>query len=205
MSRRDVVSSLLRSTARSAAATLKGSQLASNVRNALSQLSVGRVVIPDPALTRAVARVPDVAAATVHSTQGRMRFHLSFEDGSQLVMALMPAGAMFAPGGAKELSFAVEPREAVSDLRSHDVVSAIAGEIARALWRPALMRAKHSDHGAFVASDNGRLVVDLRTVPEVRWALSQRLPKAVIEALRPRGIEAHDGRLLVLIAIDRIG
>ena len=58
MSRRDVVSSLLRSTARSAAATsLKGTQLASALRNALSQLSVGRVVIPDPALTRAVARV----------------------------------------------------------------------------------------------------------------------------------------------------
>ena len=205
MSKLDVVSSILRSSARSAAASLSGTQLGAALRRALSEMSPGRVAVGDDQLTRAVARVHGVAAATVSSANGRMRFHLGFDDGSQLLMSLVPSGMAFAPGGAKELFFTVEPPEAAQDHRSHDVLAAVASEVAKILWRAVLLRAPQSDHGAFVTADSDRLVVDLRTVPQVRWALSQRLPKALIEALRPRALEAHDGKLTVLLALDRIG
>jgi hypothetical protein len=205
MSKLDVVSSLLRSSARSAAARVSNTQLGTALRRTLSELAPGRLAIRDDQLTRAVAQVHGVSAATVSSSHGRMRFHLSFDDASQLLMSLVPCGMAFAPAGAKELFFAIEPPEAARDHRSRDVVSAIAGEIARALWKPVLARAPQSEHGAFVTADNDRLVVDLRTVPEVRWALAQRMPRLVIEALRPRALEAYDGRVMLQLAFDRLG
>jgi hypothetical protein len=205
MSKLDVVSSLLRSSARSAAARMSTTQLGTALRRAMHDMAPGRIVIRDDQLTRAVAQVNGVAAATVSSAHGRMRFHLSFDDASQLLMALVPCGMAFAPAGAKELFFTVEPAEAARDHRSRDVVSAVAGEIARALWRPVLTRAPRSEHGAFVTSDSERVIVDLRTVPEVRWALAQRLPKLMIEALRPRALLASDGGVTVQLAFDRLG
>jgi hypothetical protein len=203
MGRIDVVSSLLRSTARSAASSLRSTQFAGALRRALSELAIGRVVVRDDQLTRAVGRVPGVAAATVSCAHSRVRIDLSFEDGTQLLMALRPAGVAFAPGGAKELSFLVEPPQCAQDLRSRDVLAAIAAEIARSLWRPILARAPHSEHSALVTADDAHLFVDLRSVPEVRWAQSQRLLASVIEALRPRTIDAEPGRLTLMLALDR--
>jgi hypothetical protein len=203
MSKIDVFSSLLRSTARGAAASLRSTQLAGALRRALSELAIGRVVVRDDQLTRAVGRVPGVAAATVSCAHSRVRVDLSFEDGSQLLMTLRPAGVTFAPGGAKELSFLVEPPEGAQDLRSRDVLGAIAAEIARSLWRPVLARAPRSEHAALVTADGGQLFVDLRSVPEVRWAQSQRLLASVIEALRPRTIDAEPGKLTLTLALDR--
>jgi hypothetical protein len=194
---------LLRSTARGAAASLRSTQLAGAVRRALSELAIGRVVVRDDQLTRAVGHVPGVAAATVSCVHSRVRVDLSFEDGSQLLMTLRPAGITFAPGGAKELSFLVEPPEGAQDLRSRDVLGAIAAEIARSLWRPVLARAPRSEHTALVTADGGQLFVDLRSVPEVRWAQSQRLLASVIEALRPRTIDAEPGKLTLTLALDR--
>jgi hypothetical protein len=201
-SRSDVFKSLLRSTARVAVERVKQLKVAADVQRVLSEASLSRAAIPDAQLTAAVARVPHVAAATVSVGHDRMRVDVSFEDGKQLLMALWPDGMAFAPGGAKELAFRVEPEQAASQPGCLDVLSAIAGEIARTLWRPALARAPRSDHGAFVSQDGGRLIVDLRSVPEVRWALRQRLPALMIEAIRARGLEIRDGRLLLALAIE---
>ena len=200
----DLVSSLLRSTARSAASSLKNTPLAGALRRMLAQVSVGRVIVSDRQLTRAVAHVPGVAAATVSCTQGRLRIDVSFEQGAPLQMALVPAGVAFAPGGAKELSFRAEPPESAHDLRSRDVLAALAGEIARGLWRPVLGRAERSDQGAYVTADGAQLSVDLRSVPEVRWAMSQRVPAAIIEALKPRALAVHAGRLLLSLSLERL-
>jgi hypothetical protein len=204
MSGIDVVSSLLRSTARSAAASLRRTQLAGALRRALSELSIGRIVVRDDQLTRAVGHVAGVAAATVSCAHSRVRVDLSFDDGSALLMALRPSGIAFAPGGAKELSFLVEPPQCAQDLRSRDVLAAIAAEIARSLWRPVLARAPRSELSALVTADDGQLFVDLRSVPEVRWAQSQRLLASVIEALRPRSLDAEPGRLTLMLALDRL-
>ena len=82
------------------------------------------------------------------------------------------------------------------------MLAAIAAEIARSLWRPVLARAPRSDHAALVTADGGQLFVDLRSVPEVRWAQSQRLPKRD-RSPAPAQIDAEpDGRTLTL-ALDR--
>jgi len=201
-SRVDVVKSLLRSTARSAVAQVKRLPLAAAVQRALSHAALGRAAISDAQLTAAVARVAHVAAATVSVVHDRLRVDVSLDNGKQLLMALWPDGVAFAPSGAKELAFRVEPATAASHPASREVVGAIAGEIARALWRPALARAPRSEHGAFVSDSDGRLIVDLRSVPEVRWAMRQRLPAVLIEAIRARAIELHDGQLVLALAIE---
>jgi hypothetical protein len=178
------------------------SKVTTSVQRALSEVSLSRTAIPDAQLTAAVARVPRVAAATVSVGQDRMRVDVGFEDGKQLLMAVRPDGMVFAPGGAKEIAFRVEPDQAAADPGTRDVLSAIAGEIARTLWRPALARAPRSDHGAFVSHEAGRLIVDLRSVPEVRWALRQRLPALLIEAIRARDLSVGDGRLVLTLAIE---
>jgi hypothetical protein len=200
----DVVTSLLRSAARSAASRLTSSSLIETARNALQELTLGRSAIGDAQLTRSVTRLPHVAAATVSCGQSRLRIDLSFADGSVLLMALKPAAIAFAPGGAKEIGFAVEPGAAAHDFRAHDVVSAIAGEIARGLWRPALAGAPASEHRAFVSAEGELLVVDLRSVPEVRWALQQGLRTAIIEAIKPRSLLASDGQLVLALSISRL-
>jgi hypothetical protein len=204
LSQLDVLKSLLRSSARSASAGLRSLPLAVTVQRLLSEAALGRATISDAQLTAAVARVPQVTAATVSSGHDRLRVDASFDDGRQLALALIPAGIAFAPGGAKEISFAVEPSEAALDPRSREVLAAIAGEIARSLWRAVLGRAPRSEQGGTVSYEDGHLVVDLRSVPEVRWAANQRLPAAVIEAIRPRAIEIHEGRLTLVLALDRL-
>lgn len=204
MNQLDVFKSLVRSSARAAQASLRKFNLPPAVQRMLAESGFGRIVISDARLTAAVTRVQDVAAATVSAGQQLLRVDLGFEDGKQLAMSLRPAGLVFAPGGAKELAFRVEPSNAALDLRTQEVVAAIAGEIARALWRPALMRAPHSEPGATsVHRHDDTLVVDLRTVPEVRWALRQRLPGLMIEAIKPRALVIDAGRITVKLAFDR--
>jgi hypothetical protein len=204
MSQLDVLKSLLRSGARSAQSSLRSLPLAIAVQRAVSELGFHRLTIGDAGLTRAVTHVPEVAAVTVSSGQGRLRIDASFEDGSRLAFALLPAGMAFAPGGAKELSFTIEPASAARDPRSGELVAAVAGEIARNLWRAALSRAPRSDQGASVSCHEDTLVVDLRSVPEVRWALRQRLPALLIEAIKPRSLEIDNGRMLLTLALDRL-
>ncbi len=205
MSRLDVLKSLLRSTARSAGAGVRGLPLSTALQRVLSEVSPVRIAIGDAQLTRAVARLPGMVAATVSSGRGKLRVDASFDDGKRLAMTLAPAGMAFAPGGAKELSFAVEPEQSALEPRGQEVMAAIATEIARGLWRTALARAPRSEPGSVVVSrEHATLFVDLRGVPEVRWALRQRLPAALIEALHPRALEIREGRLVLTLALDRV-
>lgn len=201
-SRTDVLKSLLRSTARSAVSAVKELPLTTTVQRAVQEAHFKRAAVSDAQLSAAVARVPHVAAATVSIGDGRVRVDAGFDDGKQLLMAVHPDGIAFAPGGAKELAFRVDPPAAASRPGALDVVAAIAGEIARALWRPALSRAPRGGHGGYVSDLGGRLIVDLRSVPEVRWALRQRIPALLVEAIRARSLEIRDGRLIVTIAIE---
>lgn len=201
MSSLDVITSLLRSAGRTVASQFARAPLARITRDRLRDLSFGRAAIADDDLTRAVMRVADVAAATVRCAQGRMRVDIGFGNDSQLLMTIIPDKITFAPGGAKELRFAVEPASASRDPRARDVVAALAGEIARALWRPALAGAPASEHAAFVNVEGERLVADLRSVPEVRWATQQALRAAIVEAIEPRAIGVELGHLELPLSI----
>ncbi|HEX4352631.1 MAG TPA: hypothetical protein VHZ95_06955, partial [Polyangiales bacterium] len=96
----------------------------------------------------------------------------------------------------KEWSLRCEPERAVYDPRCADIVAALASEVARKLWGPFL-RGRNVPPGrsAIAHRDGTVLVVDLRSVPEVRSALTQPLMAAAIEAFGLRSIEAEDGGL----------
>ncbi|HEX2678596.1 MAG TPA: hypothetical protein VHM19_18215 [Polyangiales bacterium] len=193
MSRRDVVKSLLRSAAVGAGEQLAALGVTSSLKRTLSSLASGRMFIPDARLTAAVARVPEVVAATVTTRDGSMRIDLSFRDSPPLVMGFAPLSVTFATHGAKEWSVRVEPPAAALDPRCGDVLTALAGEVARSLWGPFLRREPPRGRLAFAHREHDVLIVDLRTLPEVRAALSQRLYATGIDALALQDIVAADG------------
>jgi hypothetical protein len=197
MSRLDIAKSLLRSVAEGAGSQL--SRLRSGpLREWISRLTLRRMLLPDSQLTAAVARVPDVAAATVSTRDGQLRVDVGFRDGSSLLVHLTPLSAAFAPRGAKEWSLRAEPESAAQDVRCADIVVAIAGEVAHALWGPFLRGRGVKGRGAFAHREGSVLVVDFRNLPEVRSALGQPLLAAAIEAFGLRGVEASEGGLRLL-------
>jgi len=204
MSRLDLVASLLRSSARGAAARLRELPAASALSRLLHDAALGRTLLPSSQLTAAVARALDARAATVSAGEDSLRVDVALADGAHLAVRLRLAGVVFAAGGAKELAFEVDPPEIGKTPGCREVVAAIAAELARALWKPALVRAPETGPAGFVALEDGRLVVDLRSVPEVRWALRQRLPATIIELLRPRAVAITPQGLELQIALDAL-
>jgi hypothetical protein len=194
MSRLDVVRSLVRSAA-STAGTQFGRVRAISLRLSLSALAQRRLLLPDSKLTAAVARVPEVSAATVSSRSGRLHVDVSFRDGSDLLVHLTPLRVAFAPRGAKEWSVQVEPEQAAYDPRCSDIVAALATEVAHTLWGPFLRGREIPGRRAVPHRDGSTLVVDLRSIPEVRSALGQPLLAAVIESFGLRSIEVSVGGL----------
>jgi hypothetical protein len=190
----DVMKSLVRSAATSAGG-LGRVWAHAPLRKRLSELIQRRLVLPDSQLTAAVARVPEVSAATVSSRSGQLRVDASFQDGTNLLVHLISLSTAFAPRGAKEWSVRAEPESAAYDVRCGDIVAALATEVARRLWGPFLRGRAVRGRSAFAHRDGDVLVVDLRTVPEVRSALGQPLLAAGIEAFSLRSIEVADGGL----------
>ena len=206
MARLDFLKSLARSAARSASDRLGASDLAEILRRRLGALSLLQTTLDDAQLTRAVGRSAGVAAATVQIDSGRLRVQVTDDAGRDTSMTLRPGNVSFAPHGAKEVSFAVEPPELADGALAVDIVGAIAAEVARTLWGPFLAGARRSSarrhtHSAFVHRAGATLTADLRTVPEVRAILSQRLPAALLDALRLEGLQATPGVLRLQLGL----
>jgi hypothetical protein len=195
MSRRDVVKSLLRSAATSASTRIAKSGAAESVRKAVEKVTSGRLFVPDAKLTAAVARVPMVTAATVSTRDGRMRVDLGFHDGPPLAISVWSEHVTFASHGAKEWCVRIDPPAAALDTRCVDVLTALAGEVARALWGPLLRERNSRSHTAFAHREHDRLIIDLRSLPEVRAALGQRVSAAGIDAFALQDIVADTGGL----------
>lgn len=202
MSRIDVLKSILRSTALAAADKVKSAPVAQTARELIEQAGSLRTRITEAALTAAVARAANATAATVRAQQGRLLIDASFDDSDKpLQVAIWPASFSFAPLGAKEIAFGVEPIEALRDPRAQDVCAAIATEIAHAIWRSVLGPVPPGDSTAFVSCEGDHLVADLRSVPAVRRSQAKKLVMTFIEALRPQRIEVDGGELRVLMKL----
>jgi hypothetical protein len=201
MSRTDVMKSLVRSAASGASVQL--GRVAS-LRKQLAAFMQRRLMLADSKLTAAVARAPDVTAATVTSRGGQLRVDASFRDGSSLLVHLTSLKTTFAPRGVKEWSMRTDPEDAAYDPRCADIVAALAGEVARTLWGPFLRRRGATGRPALAHRDGTMLVVDLRTVPEVRSALGQPLLAAGIEAFGLRSIDVYEGGLQLVPNVGAI-
>ncbi len=203
MSRFDILKSYIRAGAERAGKRLEKVGPVAAARRFARELREQRTVIDDRVLTRSVAHVPGVSAASVSSQTGALHIDVSFDDGRHLNCALSPVSTRFAPRGAKEVVWRVAPASAMRHPGLRDVVSAIAGVIAHHLWAVVLGR-EHPDDvsGAIVDRDGDEcLRIDLRTVPAVRSAMRQRTGAMVTEVLELRGIEANDGALTLSVKL----
>lgn len=201
MSRFDVLKSLVRSAARASGERLSKVGRVEDFRKVLSDLRGRRIAITEVMMTRAINHgVRGVEAATVSLREGRARIDLAYEDAEPLGFALICDEARFAPRGAKEVIFAIEPSELVGDRRVREVVGAVAAGIARALWGPMMGPAVDGEE-AFVEREGARLRADLRSVPAVR-ALLEGSPLAMaLEILAIERFVIEDRALRVVIAL----
>jgi hypothetical protein len=202
----DLLRSLVRAGAEGAGQGLRRLTGADSLRRALEDVRNKRAVLGDDALTAALAHAPGVQAASATVRQDALELDASFRDGSHVQFRLVPLGARFAPRGAKEVLFRVEPQELARDRRVSDLVSAVAGALAHAVWVALLPHPGSDVSGAIVERDGeDSLRVDLRTVPSVR-RMSTRGPRGTLfEAIEVKGLHAEPGRLGIEIRLPELG
>ncbi len=206
MSRFDRFRSLVRGGADRARNAIMGDGLRELI-DTVKNVGRGRIPLPDAALTAASARAPGVDMTTVVARDGAFRVAASYEDGTDLAIEVRIAAIQFAPGGAKEVTFAVTPAEALRDGRASDQVSAIACALVDALWTAALAAGGRPASTAILDRDGpGRLRIDLRTVDSVRELTQGQSPMAmVMDAIGLERVDIGvDGAELVL-ALPTIG
>ena len=202
MSRIDVMKSLLRSALQSTTEQLKRLNLPEPMRRALTDALARSLTLREARLTAAVGRLPALYAATVCVKPGTIKIDASLNDGSELKACLVPLGIAFAPGGAKDLSFRVQPPEAAAERAVCDAVGAIAAELAQAIWGPLLaLNRGDGEAWAFVEREGDILRADLRTVPAVRAAMARSPIAMVMEALIANALVAEHGQLRVTLSL----
>ncbi len=201
MSRLDVFKSLVRSAAKAGANQVKKLGPVRNARRAIAELRARRATLTEGALSSAIVNgAPGVRAATVSLQDGRLIADVGFDDGETLVLSIVPEQARFAPRGAKEVIFAVEPPESIGSSRARDIVGAVAAAIARTLWGP-ILGARRPDEHALVELEGARMRTDLRTVPAVRSTLEGSALGVALEVISIEKFEIEERTLRIVIAL----
>ena len=193
-SRFDVLRSLVRGATRSASRRVRNLGPVTNARRVLAELKAMRATLTEGALSSAVAQAEGVEGATVRITGGRVLVDVDWTDGEHTAVAIWPERARFAPRGAKEVVFRVDPPEHVRGRRTREIVGGIAAAIARALWGPVL-GARGAAEQALVETEGARLRCDLRTVPAVRAAFDGSGLAPVLDVIALEGFVVEENYL----------
>jgi hypothetical protein len=198
--RLDLLKSFVRTAAKASTDRIARLGPLAGARSAIEELKQRRASVSEGALSSAVAHAPGVRASTVSIRDGQIRVELTLEDGASKVFAVVPEGVRFAPRGAKEVLFSVEPPALVSDARVRDAVGCVAAAIARALWGPVLPP-RQGDEQALVEREGARLRTDLRTVPAVRAALEGSALALALDVLTIESFLVEERTLRVKIGL----
>lgn len=176
------------------------------VRRIIREARNQQAVIDQKHLTRAVAHIDGVTSASVNVRPSGIHIDASFRDEAPLACKLTPVASRFAPRGAKELVFRVEPTAALQHRELREVTGAIAGSIAHVLWAVVLARHDDSDVGGAIVDRDGTecLRVDLRTVPAVRSMARQRTGAMVLEVLTLHDLQPVEGALELKVKLPRV-
>ncbi len=201
--RSDYLKSLVKRAADRAGARVTKLGPVAAIRRFARDAARRRTVIDDRMLSSAVARLDGVDGASVATRRGVVRIDATFESGDHVALGLVPAGATFAPRGAKELRFRVVPPEAATQRHASDVVGAVAGEVARVLWA-LFLRDEDDLGGAIVDRDRDLFRIDLRTIPAVRNQGQSGPLAMMMDALEPGTLEAVDGALEVQLRLPNL-
>jgi len=202
--RLDVLRSLVRSAATAAKSGLGRVPSVAAVRRVMSELKSKRAIVRDEALTALVVRAPGVAHASVTSRDGRIVVDATFDDGDRTVVSFVPAGASFAPRGAKEIAFRVEPAELASERRVSDLAGSIAAGIAFGLWGPLLGKDARAKPWAIADRDGDSLRIDLRTIPAVRSATGRGPFAMILDVIEIGSIAAEDGAVTLEVRMPML-
>lgn len=198
--RLDTLKSLLHRAARAGSDRLGKLPPVAGAKQAIEELKQRRATLSEAALSRAVAHAPGVSASVVGVSDGMVRADVTFDDGTSLALGIVPETVRFAPRGAKEVIFRVEPPSLVEDGRVREVIGSLAAAVARALWGPVLGPPKR-DEQALVEREGARLRADLRTVPSVRAALEGGALAMVLEVLTIESFAIEDRTLRLKIGL----
>jgi hypothetical protein len=192
----------LRSLVRTAGDKLGGTPMRT-VRKLMDDAMQGKVRITDHDLTRAVAHAPDVETATVGCDEGIIRVDVTSKGAPPLIASFVPLPPRFAPRGAKEITFRVEPAEAARHPMVPAVTAALTAMLARGLW--GAMMPRTVDPGLPIVDREDDLVrVDLRTVPIVRALLGRGRLGLVTDLFELAAIEPRDGELRLRLRMPAI-
>ncbi len=189
--RLDTLRSLLHRAAKAGADRLQRLPPVANARHVLDELKERRARITEATLSSAVAHAPGVRACSASIQGGLARLDITYDDGATLSFGVTPESVRFAPRGAKEVLFSVEPPERVNEARVRDAVGCVAAAIARTLWGP-MLPPREGDEQALVERDGARLRADMRTVPAVRAALEGSPLAMALEVLTIESFTVED-------------
>ena len=197
----DIVRSWVRAAADRAVDRVTGTKAAVVTKQLLERLTHQRWRLSDETLTAAAAHADGVDSAMVACRSGRMFVDASMTSGREVQFSLAPCSVRFAPRGAKEISFDVEPPDA------HDtsIVGALAGCIARATW-PMIAPADLVEVGSAIVEREtpGRLRVDLRSVPAVQKFASTQTAAMIFDLLELESIRVEHGALALKLKLPQL-
>ncbi len=196
--RSDFLRSLVRGFAEGAGRRL-GLPLA-NLQKLFREAVLQASSVSDRQITKALTRVQSVREASAVCRDERIWIEATFEDGESVQLSVAPLGARFAPRGAKEVLFHVEPEGMAGRARARDLVAAIAALIAHALWAPFFGRLLNPSFDAIAERDGSEVRVDLRSVPAVRAAHKKGLSQ-LLDMLELGGVGVVDGALRLQIKL----
>jgi hypothetical protein len=197
----DIMRSWVRLAADQAVHRITRTKVALVTKQLLERLTQQRWRLSDELLTSAAAHADGVDSAMVACHSGRMFVDASMSNGKEVQFSLAPRGVRFAPRGAKEISFDVEPPDA------HDtsIVGALAGCIAKATW-PMIAPADSSDFGGAIVEREaaGRLRVDLRSIPAVRRFALTQTAAMIFDILELESLRVEPGALALKLKLPQL-
>lgn len=168
------------------------------MREALSQASS----VSELQITKALTRVDGVREASVVCREPRIWIEATLGE-ERVSLSLEPLGARFAPRGAKELIFRVEPEELAGKSSVRDLVAALAALVAHTLWAPFLPRSSNVRYDAIAERDGAEVRVDLRSVPAVRTAQQRGLAQ-MFDVLELSGLNVEAGVLRLHVKLPAL-
>lgn len=199
--RLDIVRSWVRTAADHALQRFKDSRVINVAAQLVERLTQQRWRLSDETLTSAAAHAEGVDSAMVACRSGRLYVDASMRNGREVQFSLTPRAVRFAPRGAKEIAFDVEPPDA------HDpsIVGALAACIAKTTW-PMIAPPGGVDVGAAIVEreSSSRLRVDLRTVPAVRQFASTQAGAMIFDVLELESIHVEPGALALKLKLPQL-
>lgn len=199
----DHLRSLVRRAADLAASAANAPGPVQRAKKLVSDLVHRRIEISSAQLTNALAQFPDVESASVSARDGGIRCDVVFTTGEHLQAVYVPERVTFAPRGAKELTFRIEPATQARSHRATDVASVLGGVVARALWP---VRTETRNLGGAIVDRQGedRLTVDLRTTPTAQALIRQGQAGALIEVLQLGEIFVGESSLVLVFKLPTL-